>query len=106
MAPAEKPNVYTYSDYRTYLADHYRYAKAAEYGFSFRAFSQRAGIRSTNYLKLVMDGERNLSPGMAARFARGCGLSGDRAEFFCELVNYCQAESVQDRNRGYERLYR
>src|SRR5262249_40934403 len=74
--------------------------------FSYRAFSQRAGIRSSNYLKLVIDGQRNLSAAMAARFARGCSLSGDRAEFFCELVGYCQATSVQERNRGYQRLYR
>jgi len=106
VAALQKPNVYSYSDYRRYLADHYSYAKTAEYGFSYRAFSQRAGIRSSNYLKLVVDGERNLSPAMAGRFARGCGLSGDRAEFFCELVSYCQATSVQERNRGYERLYR
>lgn len=99
------PNVYSYSDYRRFLADHYAYAKAA-HSFSFRAFSQRAGIRSSNYLKLVIDGERNLSAAMAARFAKGCGLTGDRAEFFCELVAYCQATSVAERNRGYERLYR
>jgi uncharacterized protein (TIGR02147 family) len=97
--------VYSYSDYRRFLADHYAYAKA-EQAFSFRAFSQRAGIRSSNYLKLVIDGERNLSAAMAQRFAKGCGLTGDRAEFFCELVAYCQASSVAERNRGYERLYR
>jgi uncharacterized protein (TIGR02147 family) len=101
-----KPNVYSYADYRRFLADHYAYAKAAEYGFSFRAFSARAGIRSSNYLKLVIDGERNLSPAMAVRFAKGCGLSGERAEFFCELVAYGQAETLSERNRGYERLYR
>jgi uncharacterized protein (TIGR02147 family) len=97
--------VYSYSDYRLFLADHYAYAKA-HHSFSFRAFSQRAGIRSSNYLRLVIDGDRNLSAPMAARFAKGCGLTGDRAEFFCELVAYCQADSVAERNRGYERLFR
>ena len=97
--------MYSYSDYRRFLADHYAYAKA-EHAFSFRAFSQRAGIRSSNYLKLVIDGERNLSASMAVRFARGCGLVSDRAEFFCELVAYCQASTVAERNRGYERLFR
>lgn len=100
-----RPNVFSYSDYRRFLADHYAWAKAAQ-GFSFRAFSLRAGIRSSNYLRLVIDGERNLSAPMAARFAKGCGLEGDRAEFFCELVAYCQATNVADRNRGYERLFR
>jgi uncharacterized protein (TIGR02147 family) len=105
MSAVPKPNVYSYSDYRRYLADHYAYAKA-EHAFSFRAFSQRAGIRSSNYLRLVIDGERNLSAAMASRFAKGCGLSGDRVEFFCELVAYCQATTVAERNRGYERLFR
>jgi len=105
MSSGEKPNVYHYADYRRFLADHYTFAKA-EHAFSFRAFSQRAGIRSSNYLRLVIDGERNLSSAMAARFAKGCGLTGDRAEFFCELVAYCQASSIAERNRGYERLFR
>jgi uncharacterized protein (TIGR02147 family) len=100
-----KPSVYSYTDYRRFLADHYAYAKAAQ-GFSFRAFSQRAGIRSSNYLRLVIDGERNLSAPMAARFAKGCGLAAEPAEFFSELVAYCQATSVAERNRGYERLFR
>lgn len=99
------PNVYTYSDYRRFLADHYTYSKA-EHSFSFRAFSQRAGIPSSNYLKLVIDGEGNLSAAMAARFAKGCGLTGDEAEFFCELVAYCQATNVAERDRNYERLHR
>jgi uncharacterized protein (TIGR02147 family) len=105
VAPA-RPNVYRYADYRRFLADYYAHAKAHEYGFSYRAFSKRAGIRSSNYLKLVIDAERNLSAAMAARFARGCGLEGQRADFFCELVAYCQATSLSERDRGYERLYR
>lgn len=97
--------MYSYADYRRFLADHYAYAKA-EHAFSFRAFSQRAGIRSSNYLKLVIDGKRNLTASMAARFAKGCGLTGARADFFCELVAYCQATTLPERNRCYERLYR
>jgi uncharacterized protein (TIGR02147 family) len=97
--------VYSYADYRRFLADYYAYAKVA-HAFSFRAFSQRAGIRSSNYLRLVIDGERNLSTPMATRFARGCGLTGDDALFFCELVAYCQAPSAAEQSRAYERLCR
>lgn len=100
-----KPSVYRYADYRRFLADYYAYAKAA-HAFSFRAFSQRAGIRSSNYLRLVIDGERNLSAPMATRFARGCGLTGDAAHFFCELVAYCQAPTAAEQGRAYERLCR
>jgi uncharacterized protein (TIGR02147 family) len=88
------------------LGDHYAHAKATEYGFSFRVFSKRAGIRSSNYLRLVIDGQRNLTPGMAAQFATGCGLSGVAADFFCDLVSYCQTKDSQARSRAFEKLNR
>ncbi|MDD9946390.1 MAG: TIGR02147 family protein [Myxococcales bacterium] len=104
MGKDGRPRVFEYVDYRRFLADHYDHEKAQRYGFSFRLFSRRAGIRSSNYLRLVIDGERNLSRTMAERFAQGCSLSGAEAEFFCELVEYCQAETTRERSRAYERL--
>jgi uncharacterized protein (TIGR02147 family) len=98
--------VFAYGDYRQFLADAYAHEKAARYGFSVRVFARRAGIRSSNYLRLVIDGKRNLSRAMAVRFAEGAGLRGAEAEFFCELVDYCQAASAVERNRSYERLAR
>jgi uncharacterized protein (TIGR02147 family) len=62
-------DVFEYLDYRAFLRDIYLAKKAERRGFSFRAFSRRANLRSPNYLKLVMDGERNLSRAMAERFA-------------------------------------
>lgn len=59
--------VYGYLDYRAFLADLYTAKKAR--GFSYRSFSRRAGLSSPNYLKLVIDGQRNLSAKMAERFA-------------------------------------
>jgi uncharacterized protein (TIGR02147 family) len=101
-----RPNVYAFADYRRYLAAYYDYAKAEQYGFSFRVFSRRAGIRSSNYLRLVIDGERNLTRDMAGRFADACELTGAAREFFCELVEYCQGKTAQERSRMYERLAR
>lgn len=82
----------------------YALNKAGEYGFSLRAFSKRAQLRSSNYLKLVMDGERNLTQEMAARFAEACALRGQSAEFFCALVAFNQADNAKDRDRAYARV--
>lgn len=70
------------------------------------AFSRRAGLRSTNYLKLVMEGLRNLSPEMASRFAGALKLEGNEADYFCELVQYNQARTTRERTRAYERMLR
>ncbi|MBN2192056.1 MAG: TIGR02147 family protein [Polyangiaceae bacterium] len=99
-------NILEYLDYRACLRDHYAERKANEYGFSHRSFSKRAGLRSSNYLKLVMDGERNLTPEMAHQFATACGLQGTALDFFCELVAYGQAENAVERIRCHERLAR
>lgn len=96
--------MFDYVDYRRFLADYYAHEKAQRYGFSFRVFSRRAGIRSSNYLRLVIDGERNLTRAMAERFATGCELSGSAQEFFCDLVEYGQASSTRERKRAYDRL--
>ncbi|MEY2932800.1 MAG: hypothetical protein RL033_3549, partial [Pseudomonadota bacterium] len=106
MPGSQRPNVYAFADYRRYLAAYYDYAKAEQYGFSFRVFSRRAQLRSSNYLRLVIDGERNLTRDMAGRFAEACELTGPASEFFCELVEYCQGKTAQERSRMYERLAR
>lgn len=99
-------NVFDYLDYREFLRAFYAEHKAKDYGFSYRAFSRRAGLRSTNYLKLVMDGERNITPEMAEQFARGCGLEEREADYFCELVAFNQSQSTSEKNRCHERLMR
>jgi uncharacterized protein (TIGR02147 family) len=99
-------NVFAFRDYRAALRALYAHKKAHEYGFSHRAFSRRAGLKSTNFLKLVMDGERNLSSAVAPRFAAALGLTGNAAEFFCELVQYNQAATVRERSLAHERMLR
>jgi uncharacterized protein (TIGR02147 family) len=97
-------DVFGYLDYRSFLRDLYAAKKARGRGFSFRAFSRRAGLSSPNYLKLVMDGERNLTAEMAERFAAACDLKGDPASFFCALVGFNQAKTPGSRGDAYERM--
>jgi uncharacterized protein (TIGR02147 family) len=98
------PELFEFDDYRAFLRAYYAQKKQAGRGFSLRAFSRKAGLTSSNYLKLVMDGDRNLSFPMAERFASACGLSGSRASYFVELVALQQAKTQAERERAYERL--
>jgi uncharacterized protein (TIGR02147 family) len=99
-------NIFGFLDYREALRALYAHKKEHEYAFSHRAFSRRAGLKSTNFLKLVMDGERNLSADAATRFARAFGLGAQESEFFCELVCYNQARTARERSLSYDRLIR
>ena len=97
-------DVFAYLDYRAFLRDVYAEKKALGRGFSFRTFSRLAGLRSPNYLKLVIDGERNLSDAMAPRFASALGLRDDAARYFADLVAFNQAKDAEARNAAYARL--
>ncbi len=85
-------NIYNFSDYRDFLKDRYRQLKAADPVFSFRHFSKQAGFGSPNYLKLVMDGKRNLSQEAIGKFAKGLRLDNHESEFFRYMVEYNQCE--------------
>lgn len=97
------PQIFEYLDYRAFLRDYYVHKKAKR-GFSFRSFSKRAGLGSPNYLKLVMDGERNLSQRMAGRFAKALGLDQDDSTYFMRLVQFNQASSSAERGKLYSKL--
>jgi len=99
-------DVFRFKDYRAFLREHYQVNKRKRGGYSLRSFSTATGLRSPNYLKLVMDGDRNLTAPMALRFAQTCGLTGDAVEYFCELVAFNQARVAEERELHYERLKR
>lgn len=107
MSNAEKePDVLHYSNYRTFLADYYEFKKSASPIFSHRYFAKKAGITSPNYLKLVMDGKRNLTKKSLVKFATALGLKGLRAEFFENLVFFNQALAISERNLYYGNILR
>jgi uncharacterized protein (TIGR02147 family) len=101
-----EPDVLHYSNYRTYLADYYEFKKSESTIFSYRFFAGKAGLTSPNYLKLIMDGQRNLTKKSLVKFAAALGLKGLRAEFFENLVFFNQAKATSDRNVFYGNILR
>lgn len=98
------PSVYAYLDYRAFLRDHHAASKLVNAHYSFRYFARRAGFASSNFLKLVMDGKRNLGAPTIEGFARALKLEPAEAAFFADLVALGQAETVAERNRAFARV--
>lgn len=103
--PETTIDIFQYLDYRRYLKDYYR-AKKAQKGsaFSYRAFSRAAGFSAPNFLQLVAEGKRNLSPDGIKRFAKGLRLKREEARFFEHLVKFNQASTDEERNKWYQQL--
>lgn len=104
----EAPALASYTDYRDYLRDVFSYRKrtmsTAIRQYSYAAFSAAADIKSPNYLKLIIEGQRNLSDEMAKKFAKALNLSKDETDEFISLVHYGQAKDPLDRNRCLKEL--
>ncbi|MFN7145223.1 MAG: TIGR02147 family protein [Myxococcota bacterium] len=102
--PRENVVVFEYLDVRAFLRDTYTARNAAGKPFSYRAFSMKAGLRSPNHLKRVIDGERDLTPEMAVRYATALGLDGPAAAYFCDLAAFGRAKTSAEKNAIYQRL--
>ncbi|HLD45815.1 MAG TPA: TIGR02147 family protein [bacterium] len=100
MRKKEKPdiNLFIYSDYRKFLRNYYQLKKKMSPGFSFRSFSKAAGFTSPNYLKLIMDGERNLSGMAIDKFIKALRLNVKEARFFRLLVLMNQASTPEEKD--------
>lgn len=98
MENAQPPDLFNYLDYRHFLRDWLAAAKK-HYGFSYRVFSRRAGLKSPSLYKMVMDGERDLIEGSLHKFLEGLSLSAKEKEYFATLVLYNQARTEDHKQR-------
>lgn len=98
----EKPLLSQYVDYREYLADFYSHRKHETSKnlrpYSYSDFSAAANIKSPNYLKLIIEGKRNLSLEMCAKFSKALRFNRYEVQEFELLVSYCQEKDPLQRN--------
>ena len=103
-----KPVLAGYTEFRKYLQDFYNYKRATDRNglrrYSYGIFSAAADIKSPNYLKLIIDGQRNLSSETIDKFSKALQLNKGGAIEFRALVEYGQAKDPIERNQALKRL--
>jgi len=102
------PVISDYMDFRLFLADFYHFKKESTKRslrpYNYAIFSAAADIKSPNYLKMIIEGKRNLSMDMVAKFAKACALNKAQADEFKLLVTFNQSEDPADRNYALKQL--
>lgn len=99
-----KPEIFEYDNYREFLKDMYAHLKTTKPQFSYRYFSRVAGFKSPNFLKLVIDGERNLSSDSLQKFVKALKLDAKEGPFFRHLVLLGQATTLEEKKYFAEEL--
>lgn len=100
------PSVFSYTDYRCYLAEYYTAKKKETQSFSYRQFAGKAKISSPGLYKEVVDGKRKLSKSMIGKFAKALNLSENESDYFFNMVLFCDSDSQEQRSDRFSRMLR
>lgn len=105
-AECPEASVFAYTDYRVFLLDFYKEKSARNPSYTMSAFTRRAGLGANlrGYLKLVIEGKRNLTPHTLRAFVDALGLGAKEALYFENLVYFNQARTAKDKNYYFARL--
>ena len=90
------PNITDYNNYRDYLKDYYLYRKKEDINFTYKKFAQDAGIKSANFLKLVIDDKKNLTNSGILQFAHALQLSDAETCLFEVLIHKNQSKTNRE----------
>lgn len=97
-------SIYNYLNYREYLEDFYQSKKSGNAHFSFQVFATQAGFHSKSFIKLLIDGKKNLTDTSIEQVNGALKLNGKALNYFKDLVAYNQAKTVTLRNYHFEKL--
>lgn len=98
------PNIFNYIDYRSFLEDFYKEQKSINKAFSYQYFANKAGFKSKSFIKLVIDGKKNLTDESIQKLNLVLKLNDKAFSYFKDLVAFNQTKSVQQRNFYFEKL--
>lgn len=96
-AHATRPTVFSYSDYRSFLKDYLQHLKLTKPRFSLRSFARMGGFGSPSYIKMVIDGQRNLTAQSISAILKALQLNQKERNFFRDLVHLNQAKNLTQR---------
>ncbi|MGE3759414.1 MAG: TIGR02147 family protein [Pseudobdellovibrionaceae bacterium] len=104
-SPLPYPQITKYNSYRAFLSDMIEHKKSIRSQFSFRGLSQKVGLKSPNYIQLVLQGKRNLTTATAERICKVLLTSKSETEYFLALVGRDNAVNLEDQKKAEKALF-
>lgn len=104
---SDGPILSNYMDFRLYLKDFLDFKRSQKLGlrkYSTSDFAAAADLKSPQYLKLVIERQRNLSEDGALKFCKALGLNKEDSTQFLNLVFYNQATQPKERYHYLQKL--
>ncbi|MGE0614222.1 MAG: TIGR02147 family protein [Bacteriovoracia bacterium] len=99
MTQDNRPLVFNYTDYRAFLKDYLEHMRQTKPRFSLRSMARLGGFKSASFIKMVVDGERNLTADSLAGVLKALQLNQKEKNFFRDLVHLNQAKTLDQREK-------
>ncbi len=99
----DRPEIFKYLEYRSYLKDYFQFLIDQDPKFSQRWIAQRAGLKSPQLLSMILKGDRKLSTETAQLLSTPLGLNEKEEEYLNVLI---ELESANHMERQLEILDR
>jgi len=90
--------IFEHTDYRQYLRDFLAEKKAQDASWTHRMVCTSLGLRTSNFMLLVIQGKRNISPEFATRISTFFEHSDNEREYFASMVLFGQAASALEKD--------
>lgn len=100
----DAPDLYSYNDFRKYLADWQAHRQSLDPDFSKSEVSRQLGLpRTRSFFTDVLAG-RKVSGAFVDRFLEILALDREETRYFRTLVRFNQAETPEDRELAFDQL--
>lgn len=97
-------DIFEYDDYRLFLAVLYEQWGSVVRKWSYSYFSREAGFSSPNYLRLIIEGKKNLSESSIKKVTGFFQFNKQEHDYFAALVFMNQAKSDEEREKQYQKI--
>lgn len=95
----QKPNIFSYHDYRLFLRDWFLFLKQSDINFSIRALSREAKI-ATGYLSMVLNGKRKLSIKAIDKLRPFIHLSDAELSYLSNIAKIADSTDQEEREKS------
>ena len=103
LEPIERPDIYQYHEYRSFLKDWIEYLQFVKGGFSIRQFALRSGL-SANYIGNVLSGRAPLSIKGLTALEKSLELNKPEFAFLQNLVQLVDARNLEDQKSAFNKI--
>lgn len=97
-------NLFDYDDFRKFMQDYFEEQKKRRATFSHRFFAAKAGFSSSSYCLNVIRGRFNLTSKSIEKLSKALDFEPLQKAYFEALVQYNQAEQVEERESAWEKI--